>query len=69
MTISATDDHDDDPELAALLNGYPVTNGQIVELKHSKKFKVKGEGSRDGSSDDGSGSGKGRHRKCNPDKW
>ena len=66
MTISATDDHDDDPELAALLNGYPVTNGQIVELKHSKKFKVKVKG--DGNSDD-DGSGKGRRRKCNPDKW
>ena len=64
VTISATDDHNDDPELAALLNGYPVTNGQIVELKHSKKFKVKIKG--EGSSDDGS-SGKGRRRKCNPD--
>jgi len=62
VTLSATDDHDDDPVLTALLNGYPVTNGQIVELKHSKKSKVKVKG--EGSSDD-DGSGKGR--RCNPD--
>jgi len=64
VTISATDDHDNDPELAALLNGYSVTNGQIVELKHSNRFKVKVKG--EGSSDD-DGSGSGKDRRCNPD--
>jgi hypothetical protein len=42
------------PDLVATLNGYPVTNGQIVELKRKKKFKVKIKG--EGSSDDDSNS-------------
>jgi len=45
-------------DVVADLNGYPVTDGMIVELKRKKRYKVKVKN--EGSSDDGSG-----HRRCN----
>jgi streptogramin lyase len=66
VEFSATDNCDGDLEdhLTAFLNGHPVTNGQIVELKKKKKEKIKrakgkGKGhdghSHDGESHDGHG--------------
>jgi len=52
VDFTATDNCDANPDLVVTLNGYPVTNGQIVELKRKKKFKVKIKG--EGSSDDDS---------------
>ena len=52
---------DEEPTVTALLNGYPVTNGQLVELKKNKKFKVKIYGDNGSSDDDSSG---GRHHRC-----
>ena len=61
VEFAVTDNCDANPVSTATLNGYPVTNGQIVELKHKKKFKVKLKD--EGSSDDDSG---GSHR-CGAD--
>ena len=65
VEFSATDNCDV-ADMSAELNGYDVTNGQIVELKKKKKFKVKikGEGSHDDDSkshDDGSSGGRHCH--------
>jgi chitodextrinase len=54
VDFTATANCDANPDLVATLNGYPVTNGQIVELKRKKKFKVKIKG--EGSSNDDSNS-------------
>jgi len=56
-------------DVVADLNGHPVANGQIVELKKKKKYKVKlkKEGSHDDdSSGDDDDSSRGR-RRCKPD--
>ena len=74
VDFTATDNCDANPDLVATLNGYPVTNGQIVELKRKKKFKVKikGEGSSDddeSKSHDGDSRGRkgGRGHRCAAD--
>lgn len=41
VEFSATDICDVDPTISAALNGVSVVNGQIVELKSKKKFKVR----------------------------
>jgi len=41
VVFSATDLVDPNPQLVAMLNGVPVTNGQIVVLKDGKKVKIK----------------------------
>ncbi|MCP4990578.1 MAG: hypothetical protein GY928_32430 [Colwellia sp.] len=41
VKYSATDNCDEETNLSAVLNGYPVYNGQRVKLKQSRKFKVK----------------------------
>lgn len=41
VEFSVTDNCDDDPTLSAELNGHPVTNGELVRLRH-KKHKKKG---------------------------
>ncbi len=61
VEFAATDNCDISPGLTADLNGYQVTNGQIVELKKKKKFKVKTK--REGRSDDDSRGG----RRCDAD--
>ena len=48
---------DTNPTLVAVLNGFSVVNGQIVELKNKKKFKVK-TGDEGSSDDDSNGDNK-----------
>jgi chitodextrinase len=62
VEFSATDNCNDEAGLSAVLNGYPVSSGQLVELKHKKRFKVKVKG--EGSSDDDSSGGR---RRCAAD--
>ncbi|MFQ5713421.1 MAG: SBBP repeat-containing protein [Candidatus Scalinduaceae bacterium] len=50
VKFTVTDNCDADPAIDATLNDYPVTNGQLVELKHKKKSNVKTDD--DGSSND-----------------
>jgi len=55
VEISVTDNCDENPQVVATINGTNgagVVNGQLVELKHKKKFKVKVEDGDIGSSDD-----------------
>ncbi len=59
IMFSATDNCDADPDIVALLkvdsdNGVSVTNGQIVKLRHKKRFKVNAgdDDSSDDSNDD-----------------
>ena len=61
VEFSAADSCGDVPGLTAVLNGHPVTNGELVKLHKKKKYRVKVEdGSSDGRSDDkGSGHRKG----------
>ncbi len=52
VEFSATDNCDADPTLVAVLNDHPVTDGQLVELKKKKKFRVKLDDGDSGSRDD-----------------
>lgn len=57
VELSVVDNCDENPQVVATINGTNgagVVNGQLVELKHKKKFKVKTEDGDSGNSDDDS---------------